>query len=176
MRASPILLVVAAGLIGAYEFQSPSSIISYAWLQQYGLPIDGSADTADPDGDRMNNWQEWRCRTDPTNVSQVNTARPPTPTPTPSARGHRFTAWESAHPDCAGAHPWLISCPHRDHCIRVCSGILKPSRAMNSYEFNPVVARWFLDKIRVTHRAAAPGLASQVAQEAKGAKKAMTWC
>ena len=57
--------------IGAYEFQGSGLLISYAWLQQYGWPTDGSADALDPDGDGMDNWQEWRCLTDPTNALSV---------------------------------------------------------------------------------------------------------
>ncbi|HRZ38300.1 MAG TPA: choice-of-anchor Q domain-containing protein [Candidatus Paceibacterota bacterium] len=57
--------------MGAYEFQDPGSVISYAWLQQYGLPTDSSVDFTDSDGDAHNNWQEWRCGTDPTNSLSV---------------------------------------------------------------------------------------------------------
>jgi hypothetical protein len=57
--------------MGAYELQNPSSVISYAWLQSYGLPTDGSADFIDSDGNGMNNRQKWIAGLNPTNAASV---------------------------------------------------------------------------------------------------------
>ncbi len=57
--------------IGAFEFQGPGSGEFIAWLRQYGLPTDGTADSIDADLDGMSNWQEWSCGTDPTNLLSV---------------------------------------------------------------------------------------------------------
>jgi hypothetical protein len=57
--------------IGAYELQNPPSVISYAWLQQYGLPTDGSMDYTNLDGTSFNVYQDWIAGLNPTNPASV---------------------------------------------------------------------------------------------------------
>ena len=57
--------------MGAYEYRGSGPMTFQAWLQYYGLPMDGSADFIDSDGDGMNNWQEWVAGTNPTNAESA---------------------------------------------------------------------------------------------------------
>lgn len=52
--------------MGAYEYKPGVNGHFLQWMQLYGLPTDGTADNADPDGDTLTNWQEWRAGTGPT--------------------------------------------------------------------------------------------------------------
>src|SRR4051812_1034270 len=57
--------------MGAFEFQGTATDNYLRWLWGWHLPTDVSIDSADSDGDGMNNWQEWRGGTNPTNASSA---------------------------------------------------------------------------------------------------------
>jgi parallel beta-helix repeat protein len=59
---------IAGGRVdmGAYEFSgSVPPLIPPEWLLQYGLPVDGSANDLDLDGDGFTTYQEWLSDTNP---------------------------------------------------------------------------------------------------------------
>ena len=74
--------------LGAYEFQFLDPF--HTWLQQFGLAADGSADDKDGDGDGLNNRQEWRCLTNPTNSLSLLRLLEPLP-----AGGNVIVQWQS---------------------------------------------------------------------------------
>jgi len=78
--------------IGAYEYPTPASVISYAWLQQYGLPNDGSVDYLDLDGNGMNVYQDWIAGLNPTNALSVLQMLPPVVTNNPAGLA---VSWQS---------------------------------------------------------------------------------
>jgi parallel beta-helix repeat protein len=57
--------------MGAYEYPYTTAGIYWDWLAKYGLPIDGSVDSLDSDGDGANNVSEYRAGTNPTNAASL---------------------------------------------------------------------------------------------------------
>jgi hypothetical protein len=79
--------------IGAYEYQTPASALSYAWLQQYGLPTDGSVDNANLDGTGLSVYQDWVAGLNPTNPASVLAMLPVGTTNTPGL----MVSWKSVN-------------------------------------------------------------------------------
>jgi hypothetical protein len=80
--------------IGCYEYQTPVSEISYAWLDQYGLPITTNIDSADLDGTGFTVYQDWVAGLNPTNALSVLAVLPPVPTNSPAGL---IVSWQSVN-------------------------------------------------------------------------------
>lgn len=66
--------------VGAYEYQSPVSVLPYLWLEQYALPITTNTDTSHPNGTVFDVYQDWIAGLDPTNPASVLAMLPPADT------------------------------------------------------------------------------------------------
>ena len=66
--------------IGAYEYQTPVSMVSYEWLEQYGLSIANDVDTSSPNGTAFDVYQDWIAGLNPTNPASVLVLLPPVQT------------------------------------------------------------------------------------------------
>jgi hypothetical protein len=66
--------------IGAYEYQTPLSKVSYQWLEEYGLPITANTDTSSPNGTGFDVYQDWIAGLNPTNPASVLAIMPLAPT------------------------------------------------------------------------------------------------
>ncbi len=80
--------------LGCYEYQTPASILSYAWAQYYGLPTDGSADYLDLDHTGLENWQKSIAGLNPTNSASVLALVSSVPDP---ADGGVDVTWQSVN-------------------------------------------------------------------------------
>lgn len=78
--------------IGAYEYLTPGSVLSYAWAQQYGLPTDGTADHLDLDGTGISDYQKSVAGLNPTNPLSVLAMLTP---PANTDSGGLTVSWQS---------------------------------------------------------------------------------
>ena len=67
---------------GAYEYQTPTSVISYAYLQKYNLRTDGSVDFLDLDSTGFTVYQDWIAGLNPINPASALVMMPVTTTNT----------------------------------------------------------------------------------------------
>ena len=69
--AGNLRIIAATVDLGPYECQTPALLGYFSWMQGFGLPTTASAAFADSDGDGVNNYNEWRADTIPTNALSV---------------------------------------------------------------------------------------------------------
>ncbi|HTY88185.1 MAG TPA: choice-of-anchor Q domain-containing protein [Candidatus Acidoferrum sp.] len=80
--------------MGAYEFQPGAPGAFIGWLQQYGLPTDGSVDNADLDGTGFSVYQDWIAGLNPTNALSVLKMLVPVKTNNPAGL---VVTWQSVN-------------------------------------------------------------------------------